>query len=80
MPKIQSVWKGKDKWTPLVPVGRVRLGDKVWWLHTYWLGGYPTSYHRIGLVEAKRGKVCLVRDRYGHTAEMEVSKLLKPET
>jgi hypothetical protein len=56
------------------------LGDKVWWLHTYWLGGYPTSYHRIGLVEVKRGTTCVVRDRYGHTAEVEMKDLMVPET
>jgi len=80
MPKVESVWKGKDKWTALVPARRLRLGQKVWWIHTYWLGGYPTSYTKIGLVETKRARTCVVRDRYGHTWEVEMKDLMVPET
>lgn len=74
------MWRNRDRCSTLVPAGRVSLGDKVWWLHTYWLGGHPTSYHRIGLVEVKRGNMCVVRDRYGHTAEVKMNDLLIPET
>jgi hypothetical protein len=52
----------------------------VWWIHTYWLGGYPTSYTKIGLVETKRARTCVVRDRYGHTWEVEMKDLMVPET
>lgn len=80
MPWQARPYRNKSRGDPLVPAGRVSLGDRVWWEQTYWLAGYPTTYWNMGLVEVKRGNVCVVRNRYGHTWEVEVSRLFKPMT
>lgn len=49
-------------------------------METYWLAGHPSTYRNMGLVEIKREGTCVVRDRYGHTWEVEMDRLLKPET
>jgi hypothetical protein len=80
MPRIPSVWKGKDRLTPLVPAGRVSLGDKVWWQESYWLAGHQTTYWKVGIIQVKRGKMCVIRDRYNHEWTVAVGMLFKPET
>lgn len=80
MPKQARPYRGKSRWDDLVPAGRIRLGDRVWWSHTSWVAGYPSTYWQMGLVETKRNQTCVVRDRYGHTWEVEVGRLMKPET
>jgi hypothetical protein len=56
------------------------MGDRVWWEQSIWLAGYCSTYYLMGLVETKRKDACVVRDRYGHTWTVEVSRLMKPET
>lgn len=56
------------------------LGDEVAWIHTYHIAGHPHTYWRTGIVEAKRGDVIVVRDRYGHLAEVECDRLLIKNT
>lgn len=73
-------YRGISRGDSLVPAGKVSLGDRVWWGHTYWLAGYPSTHWTMGLVEVKRGEICVIRNRYGHTWEVGVGKLFKPET
>lgn len=63
-----------------MPAKKISLGDRVWWKHTTWMAGSPSSYFNMGLVETKRKDTCVIRDRYGHTWEVEVNRLMKPET
>lgn len=73
-------YRGLSRGDKLVPAVKVSLGDRVWWEHTYWLAGYPSTHWTMGLVEVKRGSICVVRNRYGHTWEVEMGRLFKPET
>lgn len=73
-------YRGISRGDALVPASKVSLGDRVWWTETLWHAGYPSTYRKMGLVETKRKDTCVVRDRYGHTWEVEMSKLFKPET
>lgn len=80
MSRRSHAYRGISRGDSLVPAGKVSLGDRVWWECTYWVAGYPSTYWAMGLVETKRGDMCLVRNRYGHEWEVAVNKLFKPES
>lgn len=73
-------YRGISRSDTLIPARKISLGDRVWWMETYWLAGHPSTYRNMGLVETKRKDTCVIRDRYGHTWEVEMGRLLKPET
>lgn len=80
MPKVPWAKRGKDRFADLKPAGRVGLGDKVWWQTTVWAAGNPSTYWAFGIIESKRGNMCVIRDRYGHERIVGVGMLFKPET
>jgi hypothetical protein len=80
VPKVPWSKRGLDRFASLVPATRVALGDKVWWEETIWAAGYPSTYWTFGLVETKRGKVCVIRDRHGFERVVGVGMLFKPES
>jgi hypothetical protein len=72
--------KGKDKFVPLIPAVRATVGDKVWWQRTWYNEGEPTGRMWYGIVEVRRGNMCVIRDRYNHEHVVGVGMLFKPET
>lgn len=73
-------YRGINRGDHLVPAGKVSLGDRVWWQETRWVAGYPSTYWNMGLVETKRGNMCVIRNRYGHEWIVGVGMLFKPES
>lgn len=59
-----------DKYVPFTPAGSVTVGRKVYWQRDnlrWWMG----------IVEVKRGRVCLIRDTFGHEHVVGVGMLFE---
>lgn len=63
-----------------MPADKVSLGDRVWWQWEHYLQGVRYAGWSMGLVETKRGNVCVVRDRYGFERVVAVGLLFKPKS
>lgn len=59
--------KGRDRYSRLVPLLRPKVGQVVYWQHTWYWEGQPSVYWRKGVIEViRRRTIAIVRDSYGH--------------
>lgn len=70
-------WKrGKDRATPLVPAVKVRLGDKVWHWHAFWLQGVPYGHwERCLVIGLSKDGLVSVQTNYGYCRKVGLAAL-----